>query len=158
LAPRNEIGGGRVREELVRSFEWDSSHPRSWAVDAIPAAEFIILVALLFLRWRRQDLSEGQRQRVSVVGRRLTALLHVGLALDHKKVAPVDVIVGIVNIELNENMEFARPSSFLPSGAQRASRVGCRSFGGSQITSLASVGERRAPPPTQRPASLGEAA
>ena len=30
--------------------------------------------------------------------------------------------VGIVNIELNENMEFARPSSIPPSGAQRASR------------------------------------
>jgi hypothetical protein len=38
------------------------------------------------------DLRQGQRQRVSVVGRRLTALLHVGFALQYQQVAPVDVI------------------------------------------------------------------
>ena len=39
-------------------------------------------------------------------------------------------IVPIVNIELNENMEFARPSSISPPGAQHALRVGRRRFGG----------------------------
>jgi hypothetical protein len=40
------------------------------------------------------------------------------------------VIVAIVNFELNENMEFASPSSISPPGAQHASRVGRRRFGG----------------------------
>ena len=67
-------------------------------------------------------------------------------------------IVGIVNIELNENMEFVSPSSILPSGAQRASRGRRRRVGNLQVSSLASAGERRAPAPAQRPESLGEAA
>ena len=66
--------------------------------------------------------------------------------------------VGIVNIELNENIELARPSSILPSGAQRASRVGRQRVGSLQISSCPSAGEPRAPAPARSPASLGEAA
>jgi hypothetical protein len=35
---------------------------------------------------------KGQRQRVAVIGRGLAALLHVGLALQHQQIAPVDVV------------------------------------------------------------------
>jgi hypothetical protein len=42
----------------------------------------------------------------------------------------VVLTVTIVNIELNENMEFASPSSISPPGAQHASRVGRRRSGG----------------------------
>jgi len=38
--------------------------------------------------------------------------------------------VGIVNVELNENMEFARPSSIPLAGAQCASRGRRRNIGG----------------------------
>src|SRR6185295_384894 len=66
--------------------------------------------------------------------------------------------LGTVNIELNENIELARPSSILPSGAQRASR-GRRQRGGSlQISIYPSARKPRTPAPARRPASLGEAA
>jgi hypothetical protein len=48
------------------------SHPRALPGDAIPA-KFIVFVAFFDFR-RRHVLREGQRQRVPVVGRRLTAL------------------------------------------------------------------------------------
>jgi hypothetical protein len=57
---------------------------------AIPA-EFFFFVGLLDFR-RRHGLCEGQREGVSVVGRCLAALLHVGLAFEHQQVAPVDVV------------------------------------------------------------------
>jgi hypothetical protein len=41
---------------------------------------------------RFHGLREGQRQRVAVIRRGLAALLHVGLALQHQQIAPVDVI------------------------------------------------------------------
>ena len=66
--------------------------------------------------------------------------------------------VPIVNVEVNENIEFASPPSISPSGAQRASRVGRRHFGGPQIPSHTPVGEPRAPAPAWRAASLREAA
>ena len=66
--------------------------------------------------------------------------------------------VPIVNVELNENMEFACPPSIRPSGAQRTSGVGHRRFGGLQIPGHTPGGEPRATAPTRRPTSLGEAA
>ena len=66
--------------------------------------------------------------------------------------------VPIVNVELNENMEFACPPSIRPTGAQRTSGVGHRRFGGLQIPGHTPGGEPRATAPTRRPASLGEAA
>ena len=66
--------------------------------------------------------------------------------------------VPIVNIELNENMEFARPPSIPAYGAQRPSPVGRRRVVGSKISSHTPVGEPRAPAPARRPVSLGEAA
>jgi hypothetical protein len=55
----------RARQDLFGG----SSHPRALPVDAIPA-EFFLFVGLFDFR-RRHDCGEGQRQRVSVVGRRL---------------------------------------------------------------------------------------
>jgi len=57
--------------------------------------------------------------------------------------------VGIVNIELNEKMEFACPPTIPSSGAQRASRVGRRRVGGLQIPSHTSPGEPRASTPAR---------
>ncbi len=73
-------------------------------------------------------------------------------------VLPDETIVPIVNIELNENMEFACPPSTLLSGAQRTLHVGRRRVGSLQISSHTPVGEPRASPPARCPASLGEAA
>jgi hypothetical protein len=66
--------------------------------------------------------------------------------------------VPIGNIELNEKMELACPTSSLPSGAQRSSRVGRRRFGGLQISSHTPSGESRTSAPARRPAPLGETA
>ena len=71
--------------------------------------------------------------------------------------AKSEVAVGIVNIEQNENMELARPSSIPPSGAQRPSRGRRQRVGSLQIASHTPVGEPRPPAPTRRPATLGEA-
>src|ERR1700730_7351539 len=87
LASRSEIG---PVTSLTPPLEWGSSHPRSGAVKAWPA-EFLVFIALLDFR-RRNRLRKGQRQRVSIVGRGLAALLHVRLAFQHQQVAPVDVI------------------------------------------------------------------
>jgi transposase len=66
--------------------------------------------------------------------------------------------VGIVNVEPNENMEFACPSSIPPSGAQRPSSVGRRRVGSIPISSHPPVGEPCAATPARRSASLREAA
>ena len=66
--------------------------------------------------------------------------------------------VGIVNIELNDNMEFAPNPSSLQSGAQRISLIGHRRVVGPQILSHTPVGEPRASAPAWRAASLREAA
>ena len=58
--------------------------------------------------------------------------------------------VPIANVELNENMEFASPPSIPPSGAQRASPVGCRRFVGLHVPSHTPVGEPRAQAPAWR--------
>src|SRR5216683_1104801 len=63
--------------------------------------------------------------------------------------------VPVVNVEPNENMEFACPPSIPPFGGQRTSCVGRRRVGGLQIPSRAPFGEPRATAPTRRPASLG---
>src|SRR5260370_19466678 len=63
--------------------------------------------------------------------------------------------VPVVNVEPNENMEFACPPSIPPFGGQRTSCVGRRRVGGLQIPSQAPFGEPRATAPTRRPASLG---
>ena len=63
-------------------------------------------------------------------------------------------IVGIANIEQNENMEFACPPSIPPSGDRGASRVGRCRFGGPQIPRHTLVGEPRVSAPTRHPASL----
>src|SRR6266481_5523976 len=67
-------------------------------------------------------------------------------------------IVPIVNIELNENMEFACPPSIPPSGAQRALRVGRRRVSGLQISRRTPVGEPGASTPGRHHAALREAA
>ena len=66
--------------------------------------------------------------------------------------------VGIVNTELNENMELARPSPISLSGAQRPTRGRRQHVGRLQIASHTPVGEPRPPAPTRRSASLGKAA
>jgi hypothetical protein len=69
-----------------------SSHPPRAAAAVPPhVAEFVLFVRFFDLR-RRHGLRKGQRQRVSVVGARLAALLHVGFRFQHQQVAPVDVI------------------------------------------------------------------
>jgi len=76
----------------MNRFEWGSSHPRARAVDPAVPAELVVFVALFFLLWRRHRLGEGQRQRVSVVGRRLAALLNLDFRFQHQQIATVDVI------------------------------------------------------------------
>ena len=71
---------------------------------------------------------------------------------------PAGPIVPVVNVEPNENMEFAYPPSIPPFGGQGISCVGRRRVGGLQIPSHAPFGEPRATAPTRRSASLGEAA
>jgi hypothetical protein len=70
----------------------------------------------------------------------------------------LQVLVGIVNMELRENMELACPPTIRPPGAQRTSRIGRSRVVGRQVESCTPVGERRASAPTRRPATFGEAA
>jgi hypothetical protein len=73
-------------------------------------------------------------------------------------IAPSFLIVSIVSPELHENMEFERPSSYLPFRAPCASHFGSHGLGNIQIPSRTPIGERGYPTPTRRPATLGEAA
>jgi hypothetical protein len=56
-------------------------------------------------------------------------------------------ILPIVNIEVNEKMEFACAPSVRSAGAQRPSGVGCCRIVGPQISSHTPVGASRAPAP-----------
>lgn len=63
----------------------------------------------------------------------------------------IDGIVPIVNVELNENMEFAYAPSNPLSGAERTPHVGRRGDGGCQIPSYTPLGEPRAEARTRHP-------
>src|ERR1017187_5725731 len=60
-----------------------------------------------------------------------------------------DKPVGIVNTELNENMDLARLSQIPPFGARRLSRGRRQRVGRLQIASHTPVGEPRPPAPTR---------
>ncbi len=109
------------------------------------------------LRNRRGDGSLFELLRRFVAERRMEPHAIV-VAVDERCDVLSQVIVPVVNVEPNENMEFACPPSIPPFGGQRTSCVGRRRVGGLQIPSHAPFGEPRATAPTRRPASLGEAA
>jgi len=62
-------------------------------VDPAVPAELVVLVALFLLR-RCNRLRKGQRQRVSVVGRRLAALSVSRLSIPAAAGCSVDVVTG----------------------------------------------------------------
>src|ERR1700730_16876993 len=71
--------------------------------------------------------------------------------------APFPTVRLSLNVELNEDMEFACTPSVPLSGARRPSSFGRHGVGGLQIPSRTSFGESRAAAPTRSPASLRQA-